>query len=284
MYGAGRCVVAAGAGVLAALSLAPGSAASEAPPDRFDTVVVDAGHGGDDRGARGPQGLLEKDLVLDLSRRLALRLRDRGVRVVLTRDGDAFVPLERRTALANDARGDLFVSIHANAARDPKVRGIETFFLSLRPTDAYARDVAHRENAAFPASPAAASALDDPLVALLGDLAATSYLEESSDFAHLAQERLAAAHPAPSRGVKQALFVVLFGVQMPAALVEIGFVTNPEDERALASPRGREAIAEALATAVLEFGERYDARRGVDGAPLGPSGSDTPGPAGQGRR
>jgi N-acetylmuramoyl-L-alanine amidase len=137
--------------VLAGLALpAAGGRGAEAPLiDRFDTVVIDAGHGGDDHGARGPRGLVEKDLVLDVARRLAARLRRGGLRVVMTRSDDRFVPLEERTAIANDARGDLFLSIHANAARDTDVRGIETFFLSLKASDDAAQRVAERENQAF---------------------------------------------------------------------------------------------------------------------------------------
>ena len=239
--------------------------AAEPPADRFDTVVIDAGHGGEDQGARGAGGLLEKELVLDVARRLGEALRARGLRVVATRDGDRFVSLEERTSLANDAKGDLFVSIHANAARTRAPRGAETFFAALEATDAAAGEVAARENEAFAAPGPDGRPGSDPFLALLGDLIATEHLAESSDFARLAQARLAGAHGVASRGVKQAPFVVLLGVQMPSALVEIGFITNPEDEGRLASTGRRERIAASLAEAVLEFGRRYDARRGVEG-------------------
>lgn len=237
--------------------------AADPPADRFDTVVIDAGHGGEDRGARGAGGLLEKDLVLDVARRLNGALRARGVRVVLTRDADRFVSLEERTSVANDAKGDLFVSIHANAARTRVPHGTETFFAALEPSDAAAQEVAARENEAFAPASAAGAVGSDPFLALLGDLIATEHLAESSDFARLAQTRLAGE--GVSRGVKQAPFVVLLGVQMPSALVEIGFVTNPEDEQRLATAARRERVAASLAEAVLEFGRRYDARRGVAG-------------------
>jgi N-acetylmuramoyl-L-alanine amidase len=106
-------------------------AAPGVPQERFDTVVIDAGHGGDDEGALGPRGNSEKQLVLGVARRLRKVLGDQGLRVVMTREDDSFVPLETRTAIANDARGDAFISIHANATRDPDIRGSETFFLSL---------------------------------------------------------------------------------------------------------------------------------------------------------
>jgi N-acetylmuramoyl-L-alanine amidase len=252
--------------VCAALVLPLLGAGESRPVDRFDTVVIDAGHGGEDEGAKGPGGVLEKDVVLDVGRRLAKALEDEGLRVVMTRSSDEFVSLEKRTYIANDARGDLFVSIHANAANDTSIRGTETFFISLEATDEAARRVAERENQAFGAGLPVRRAADDPLVAILGDLIATEHLKESQEFARLAQEQLAEIDPPASRGVKQALFVVLGGVQMPAALVEIGFITNDRDEGKLRSRRGRGSIASALAAAVFEFQRRYDARHGV--APL----------------
>jgi N-acetylmuramoyl-L-alanine amidase len=206
---------------------------------------------------------MEKQLVLDVAHRLAGLLRDRGLRVVMTREDDRFVPLETRTAIANDARGDLFISIHANAARDPGIRGNETYFLSLDASDDSAQRVAARENASFGGEGRAGGATGDPLIALLGDMIANLYSRESSEFAGMAQDKLALIDPARSRGVKQAPFVVLMGMQMPAALVEIGFITNRADERDLQSEGGRGGIVSALANAVLEFGRRFDARRGV---------------------
>jgi N-acetylmuramoyl-L-alanine amidase len=236
-------------------------AAAEPGRERFDTVVIDAGHGGEDTGARGPGGTLEKDLALRTAKELARRLEARGLRVVMTRTRDAFVPLEERTAIANDARGDLFLSIHANASPDPEVHGTETYFLALEASDAGAADVASRENRAFERAGVGIAAVDDPFIALIGDLIATEHLHESNDVAREIQTALGAT-ALRSRGVKQALFVVLGGVQMPAALVEIGFVTSPRDERALAGDE-RAAVVESLERAVLAFGRRYDERRGV---------------------
>jgi len=238
-----------------------GSAA--APVDRFDVVVVDAGHGGEDDGARGPRGTREKDLVLAVARELARELRARGIEVVMTRNQDAFVPLERRTHIANDARGDLFISIHANAAGDRRIHGTETFFLSLEASDESARRLAERENLAFGEAAAALPAASDPLVAILGDLIAAEHLTASQEFAGLAQDRLGRRDPEASRGVKQAPFVVLAGVQMPASLVEIGFITNAREERRLATGEGRRAVVEALVEAVEVYRKRHDARRGI---------------------
>jgi len=244
--------------------LAGGAArAADEPPARFDTVVIDAGHGGDDQGARGPRGLLEKDLVLDVGRRLAAKLRDAGLRAVLTRDADRFVGLEERTSIANDARADLFVSIHANASEARAARGIETFFVSLEASDDAARSLAAAENQAFATAGAAAPQVGDPLFAILGDMIATEHLAESQEFARLALGELLSEGGAVSRGVKQAPFVVLMGVQMPAALVEIGFITNAREEQALAAPAERERIADGIARAIREFARRFDARRGA---------------------
>jgi len=244
-----------------ALALLSSPGGSEPRPERFDTVVIDPGHGGDNLGARGTGGLLEKDLVLDVSLRLAERLEARGVSVVLTRRDDRFVSLEERTSIANDARGDLFISIHANASRSQNARGIETFFVSLEASDEAAQRLANLENQAFAGSEGVAKIAEDPLLGILGYLIATEYLVESQEFSGLVQGKLASRR---SRGVKQAPFVVLMGVQMPAALVEIGFLTNPEDERDLRSSLERSRLADGLAGAVGEFAERYDARRGRD--------------------
>jgi N-acetylmuramoyl-L-alanine amidase len=251
------------AALAAALLLAGAARAAEpaAPGARFDTVVIDAGHGGDDVGARGAAGTEEKRLVLAVAQELAARLRAAGLEVVLTRKSDVFVPLEERTARANDARGDLFLSIHANASEDASVSGTETYFLALDASDASAAQVASRENSAFGEAASGIAAIDDPFIALIGDLIATEHLKESSDLARIVQTELGAT-PLRSRGVKQALFVVLTGVQMPAALVEIGFVTSETDANALAGG-GRREIVSALERAVLEFGRRYDARRGA---------------------
>jgi N-acetylmuramoyl-L-alanine amidase len=258
-YGLARVAAAAAAEPAAA---APAAAAPTALRERFDTVVLDAGHGGDDEGARA-NGLVEKDLVLDVARRLRQRLEHAGLRVVMTRDSDVYVPLERRTAIANDAGADLFISIHANAAPARAAQGIETFFLSLEASDEAASQVAQRENAAFRDLVMPAATGDDPLLSILGDLAATEQMQESDEFARLAQHEVAGVDRGPSRGVKQAPFVVLMGLQMPASLVEIGFVTNAKEAHALAGDGQRDRVADALARAVHEFGRRYDARRGV---------------------
>jgi N-acetylmuramoyl-L-alanine amidase len=259
--------------LLAAFALwlpGPAGADEAPPPDRFDTVVIDPGHGGEDEGAIGPAGSREKDVVLRVAQELAGVLRARDLRVVTTRDADRYVSLERRTHVANDARGDLFLSIHANAHLDDAVRGTETFFHSLQASDDDARRLAERENLALGVEQARPRAGDDPLRAIFGDMLATQWHHESQAFASMAEGRLAKLEAGPSRGVKQAPFVVLQLVQMTASLVEIGFITNAQEERSLASRAGRRQVAEALAAAVLEYGRRYDALRGVvPAAPVG---------------
>jgi N-acetylmuramoyl-L-alanine amidase len=211
-----RQVLAAGLALAlpAAAQAAGASARAAADLDRFDSIVIDAGHGGEDEGARGANGLLEKELVLDVARGLAARLRRAGLRVVMTRERDVFVPLEERTHRANDARADLFVSIHANAAHNGGARGSETYFMSLEASDEHARGVALRENEAFASSPGASAGEGDPLVAILGDLIANEHLMESSDFARGAQLRLARLDGGLARREAGALRV-LAGVQMP---------------------------------------------------------------------
>ncbi len=250
------------------LVLDPGRAESP-EPSRFGTIVLDPGHGGDDHGARSAAGLAEKKVVLDVALRAARQLRREGFEVVMTRDDDRTVSLEERVSIANEAGGQIFVSIHANAARPRGARGIETFFVSLEASDDAADELARAENQAFEGFGQAPLAGDDPLLAILGDLIATEHLHESSVYARMAQEELSAIDEVASRGVKQAPFVVLMGVQMPASLVEIGFLTNPQEEKELRSSRRRAAIADALVRSVKRFAERYDARRGVGAVSAG---------------
>ena len=214
-------------------------------------VVVDAGHGGADFGARGASGLLEKNVVLSVAQRIGAQLEEMGVEVVYTRESDRFVTLPERTATANRARADLYLSIHANSSPDSEVRGPETYFLSLEASDDEARRVAMSENQVFDR----AEAVDDSgdvVGAILGDLIRTEHLRGSSDAALAIQHELEQL-PGPERGVKQAPFVVLMGVNMPAALLEIGFLTNAHEERALKTRAHQDAIGQAVARAVAEL-------------------------------
>jgi N-acetylmuramoyl-L-alanine amidase len=219
-------------------------------------VVVDAGHGGVDPGARGPNGEREKDVALAVAREVARLLReDPALEVRMTRDRDTLIALRDRPRMANRWRGDerpaLFVSIHANAHRDRGARGFETYFLSEAKTED-ARRVAEMENAAQQFEEDGAATAGD-LGFILNDLRQNFYLRESSDWAELVQLRLAEALPGPDRGVKQASFVVLDGAFMPAVLVEMGFITNAREAGLLAARDGQRRIARGIAQAVRDF-------------------------------
>jgi N-acetylmuramoyl-L-alanine amidase len=209
-------------------------------------VVIDPGHGGHDEGTTGPKGLLEKDLVLDIALRVGKLVEERmGAEVIYTRSDDTFVPLEGRTALANEKKADLFLSIHANSSPVPRIAGMETYFLNLpdsRDTDA--ADVSARENAT---SQKSIFELRD----LLQQITLHNKLEESREFASRVQASLYAlsARNFPgvkNRGVKKAPFVVLIGANMPSILAEIGFLSNPREEALLRKPEYREKLAEAI--------------------------------------
>jgi N-acetylmuramoyl-L-alanine amidase len=217
-------------------------------------VVIDPGHGGHDQGTEGPHGLLEKDLVLDVSQRLGSLIEARmGAEVVYTRSDDTFIPLERRTELANEQKADLFLSIHANSSPAAGVAGIETFYLSIQGTK-YAMDVAARENASSQES-----------VFELADLIQKMYVrpdkeEESREFAKQVQSALYAfsvrnVPTAKDRGVKPAPFVVLIGAHMPSVLAEIGFLSNPKEEALLKKPDYRQKLADAIFRGVSRYAD-----------------------------
>jgi len=215
-------------------------------------IVIDPGHGGDDVGAQSSNGLTEKDLTLAVARRLARVLESRGHAVRLTRDGDQSRALIDRTALANRLEAPVFVSLHANASTFSSVSGAETYFMSLdRATDEAAAATADLEN-----RPATASEDRSPLDLILWDLAQAEVLNESADLALAVQGRLNARLGLRDRGVKQAPFVVLTGATMPAILVEVGFLSNPNEEEKLSRPDHQQELAEAIADGVLDFVRR----------------------------
>jgi N-acetylmuramoyl-L-alanine amidase len=226
------------------------------------TVIVDPGHGGDDRGAEGPGGVLEKDVTLAVARRLAERLRaELGCRTVLTRTSDRAVSLPERTAVAVRESGDLFLSLHANASPSPSAAGYETFIVSAQASDAEAERLAEIENAA--GGPGPSLLPTSFLQQTLQDLIHSESMEESQRLAALVQEYLGAALRGPNRGVKQAPFWVLAGVEMPAVLIELGFMTNLSEGKQLADPVIQSRMAEAIADAVAAFRFELDLRHGV---------------------
>ena len=218
---------------------------------KINRIVIDAGHGGHDSGTIGPDGLEEKNVALDVALRLGALLKQRlGADVIYTRDDDTFIPLETRTAIANKAQADLFISIHANSSPDAAVRGVEVYYLNFT-TSADALEVAARENAV---SNQSIHQLSD----LVRKIALQDKISESRAFAEDVDESLydglEAGNPGlKNRGVKKAPFVVLIGANMPSILAEISFLSNPESDRDLHSPQYRERIAEALYRGVARY-------------------------------
>src|SRR5215813_5783409 len=227
------------------------------------TIVLDAGHGGHDSGATGPTGLMEKDLVLDVTRRVAKLIETRlGLKVLLTRDSDNFVTLRDRTSYANRQHADLFVSIHANAHREAAADGVETYFLSSEATDSTARQVAAAENGVIQLEQPAGrgGGQVDIVKAILWDLAQSEFQVESSRLAEVVHDSMTQTLRISNRGVKQAGFYVLGGAAMPAILLEIGFVTNPREEKKLKDTKYRDEIARAIAAGLAEYKRNWDQR------------------------
>ena len=213
-------------------------------------VVIDAGHGGHDTGTVGPGGTQEKAVALAIALRLGQVLTDEGLEVVFTREDDHFVRLEDRARLANEAKGDLFISVHCNNGGEASWRGVETYSLNLT-SDRYAIRLAARENSS------SAKTMSD-LQFLLADLATRAHTDESARLAERVQHslvsRMSAKYPkVKDRGRKEALFYVLLGAKMPAILVETGFLSNPEDEKRLATASYEDEVARAIAAGVQDF-------------------------------
>jgi len=218
---------------------------------KIGKIVIDAGHGGHDTGTIGPNGLLEKDVVLDVAKRLGRLLESRlGAEVIYTRQDDTFIPLETRTAIANRERADLFISIHANSSRDSDARGVETYYLNFT-SSPEALKVAARENAV---SEKSIHELQD----LVKKIALKDKIDESREFAGDVQESLYGGLALRNagirnRGIKKAPFIVLIGANMPSILAEISFVSNPTDERKLETSEHRQRIAESLYRGVSKY-------------------------------
>jgi N-acetylmuramoyl-L-alanine amidase len=222
-------------------------------------IVIDPGHGGHDTGTIGPTGLEEKNVVLDVALRLRRLIERRlGAQVIMTRDNDTFIPLEERTAIANEKDADLFISIHANASRDPQARGIEMYYLNFT-SDPGALALAARENQTSQESV-------HQLSKLIQKIALSEKIDESRRFAtvedhSMIRELDREGIREPDRGVKKAPFVVLIGANMPSILCEISFLSNPHDEHMLRRPAFREKIAEALYAGVARYVSQLGAVR-----------------------
>jgi N-acetylmuramoyl-L-alanine amidase len=225
------------------------------------TIVIDPGHGGKDVGALGPGGTMEKDATLALCRKLAASLGAKtGARVVLTREDDSLVSLDQRTGIANQYKADLFLSVHMNAAVVKGAKGSETYFLSMEASDELARKAAETENAAAKTANAATSS---DLKLILWDLAQQEYVKESERLATDVQEEMNSISGIQNRGVKQAPFKVLVGATMPAALVEVAFISNPDEEAKLKDDAFVTTVVDALTRAVVRYKTDYETRIGV---------------------
>ncbi len=253
-------------------------------PAEIRTIVIDPGHGGADEGARGPEGTLEKDVTLSVARRLRTLLERRlGVRIILTRTGDTVVALDRRAAVANNDRADLFISLHANSALRDVVTGAEVYYLSIDEYGQEARELADRDGRYLPVSGGGVREID----MIPWEMAQARYLTPSADLAAFVGDELRLRVPLSPRPIQQAPFRVLVGANMPAILVEMGFISNPEQERQMTQPGFQTLVAEAIVAGVIRFRDHLAtgpyapaAETPVDGDARAPAGGD---PAAQGR-
>jgi N-acetylmuramoyl-L-alanine amidase len=237
---------------------APAPAApTEAPPPvlatrtaQLQTMVLDAGHGGEDTGARGPKGTLEKQITLEAARRLKRLVESRlGVRVVMTRDDDRAVSLDERDAIANNSKADLFLSLHTNSSPLASVKGTEVYYLRLD----RAGEEARRNAAATELILPIVGGITRPIDIIPWDLAQASHVDASSRFASMLEEELEKRVPAGPRPLQQAPMRVLSGANMPAALVEMVYLTNGEQEQRVKSDDFQGAVVEAMYGAVVRF-------------------------------
>ena len=220
------------------------------PATGLRTVVIDPGHGGEEQGARGPGGAIEKEITLQVARRLRTMIESRlGLRVFLTRDDDRTMALDNRSAYANSQKADVFISIHANAALRPAMKGAEVYYLSVDRADAEARRLAESTDATLPTLGGGTRTID----LILWETAQARFLEQSSTLANLIEQSLRARVEMSPRAVQQAPFRVLVGATMPAVLVEVGYLSNPEQEQALTAGTYQDQLAQALFDALVQF-------------------------------
>ena len=218
----------------------------------FKTIVIDAGHGGKDPGAVGYKGTKEKDIALDVAKRLEKKLsKNMNVKIVMTRDEDVFLRLSERTKIANESNGNLFISIHTNAAEDRRASGFETFLIGPNKNEAAVR-VAARENAVLELEGVAGKKLTNEDL-IQATIAQSAFASKSEQFASMVQQEIKKRVQSRDRGVKQAGFYVLMGASMPNVLVELGFISNPSEEKKLRSPQYRDQLATAIYRAVEQY-------------------------------
>ena len=225
---------------------------SEKEKWEFKTIVIDAGHGGKDPGAVGYRGTKEKDIALDVAKRLEKKIsKNMDVKVVMTRDEDVFLRLSERTKIANENNGSLFISIHTNAAEDRRASGFETFLIGLNKNE-YAAKVAARENAVLELEGKLGQELTGEDL-IQATIAQAAFASSSETFADMVQKEIKKRVQSRDRGVKQAGFVVLARASMPNVLVELGFISNPAEEKKLRSPQYRDQLATAIYRAVQQY-------------------------------
>jgi N-acetylmuramoyl-L-alanine amidase len=217
-------------------------------------IVIDPGHGGKDSGATGQSGIKEKNITLRIARALKARLKEQlNVHVILTRNGDSFITLEDRTRVANKAAADIFISIHANAAHKKGASGVETYFLNHEASDSYAMETAAFENSVAELAKDEESRAISDLNSILTDLNRSEAHHESGRLAEIILESLIRSTGGENRGVKQAPFIVLTNAKMPAVLLEVGFISNPKEERELSSSKKLREIASAITDGIIGF-------------------------------
>jgi N-acetylmuramoyl-L-alanine amidase len=229
-----------------------------AQPPGVRTIVVDPGHGGDEQGTKGAGGVIEKDLVLDIARRLRSVLDSRlGVRVLLTRDDDRVVPHDERASIANNNKADLFISLHANSSPNKSAKGAEVFYLSLDGLGAEARKMADSpESKPVPVLGGGSRDID----LILWDMAQARHLTESAAFAMLVEEELRRRVDMSPNPIQQAPFRVLVAANMPAVLVEMAFLSNPQQESELASDDFKNRVVQSLYDAIVRYRGRIEAQ------------------------
>lgn len=225
------------------------------------TVVIDPGHGGHDTGALGPGGIREKDVVLDVARRLRDRLTAEGIQVLMTRKEDRFISLSQRAVFANQCQADLFVSVHANASRARAAAGYEAYYLS-EATDDAARAFAAAENASLELETEQTQAVPKNTEAIVWDLLNTENRTESRELAAAVCRGMKWFLPTQNRGVKSARFYVLKWAQMPAVLVEVGFVTNRTEGQRLDTAAYRQRVSDGIAQGILTYKTLYESTNG----------------------
>lgn len=234
-------------------------AALSTPRIAIRTIVLDPGHGGEDAGVRGPTGVLEKDVTLAVARRLKAAIETRyGIRVLETRDDDRLVGLDDRASYANNNKADVFISLHANASLNPEVKGAEVFYLGFDKYADQARRQAQLEGAVLPVVGGGSRQID----LVLWDLAQAKYVDQSAVLARIMDGQLRSTINVSPLGVQQGPMRVLVGVNMSAVLVEIGYLTNPDEEQALASGAYQTSIAQGLTDAIAPFRDHLEHESG----------------------